>query len=63
MRTSWETILQYVGTTYGQYISNGLQNKITVVLVEPAHTDDVLMIHGVREVMIRTGQMNIQRAR
>jgi hypothetical protein len=29
--------------------------KITVFLVEPVHTDDVLMRHGVREVMIRTG--------
>jgi hypothetical protein len=26
------------------------------------HTDDVLVRHGVREVMIRAGQLNIQRA-
>jgi hypothetical protein len=63
MRTSWENIVQYVGTNYGQDINNELQNKITVVLVEPVHTDDVLMRHSVREVMIRTGQLNIQRAR
>jgi hypothetical protein len=40
-----------------------LQNKITVGLIEPVHTNDVLMIHSVREVMIRTGQLNIQWAR
>jgi acetylglutamate synthase len=37
-----------------------LQNKITDILVEPVNTDDVLMRHGVREVMIQTGQLNIQ---
>jgi hypothetical protein len=55
--------LQYFGTNYGQDINNELQNKITVVLIEPVHTDDALMINSVREVMIRTGQLNIQRAR
>jgi hypothetical protein len=39
-----------------------LQNKITVILVEPVHTDDVLFKHSLRETMIRNGQMNIQRA-
>jgi hypothetical protein len=38
-----------------------LQNKITVVLIEPVHTIDVLMKHSVREVMLRNGQLNIQR--
>ena len=55
--------MQYGGTEYGKDISNELQDKITVILVEPVHTDDVLMRHGVREVIIRTGQLNIQRAR
>jgi hypothetical protein len=63
MRTSWEKLAQYVGTNYGQDISNKLQNKITVILVEPVHTDDVLLKHILRETMIRNGQMNIQRAR
>jgi hypothetical protein len=63
MRTSWEKLAQYVGTNYGQDISNELQNKITVILVEPVHTDDVLLKHNLRETMIRNGQMNIQRAR
>jgi hypothetical protein len=63
MRTSWEKLAQYVVTNYGQDISNELQNKITVILGEPVHTDDVLLKHGLRETMIRKGQMNIQRAR
>jgi hypothetical protein len=63
MRTSWEKLAQYVGTSYGQDISNELQNKITVILVEPVHTDDVLLKHSLRETMIRNGQINIQRAR
>jgi hypothetical protein len=63
MRTSWEKLAQYVGTNYGQDISNELQNKITVILVEPVHTIDVLLKHGLRETMIRNGQMNIQRDR
>jgi hypothetical protein len=33
MRTSWEKIVQYVGTNYGQDISNELQNKITVDII------------------------------
>jgi hypothetical protein len=63
MRTSWENIVQYVGTNYGQDINNKLQNKVWVVLTEPVHTDDVLARHSVREVMIRNGQLNIHQAR
>jgi hypothetical protein len=63
MRTSWEKLVQYVGTNYGQDISNELQNKITATLVEPVHTTDVLTRHGVRQQMIRNGQTNIQQAR
>jgi hypothetical protein len=55
--------VQCVGTNYGQDINNELQNKITVFLIEPVHTDDFLMRQSVREVMIRTGQLNIQRVR
>jgi hypothetical protein len=61
--TSLENLTQYVGTNYGQDISNELQNKITVIIVEPVHTDDVLLKHSLRETMIRNGQMNFQRAR
>jgi hypothetical protein len=63
MRTSWEKLAQYVGTNYGQDTINELQNKITVILVEPVHTDDVLLKHSLRYTMIHKGQMNIQRAR
>ena len=31
MITSWEKLVQYVGTSYGYDISNKLQNKIAVV--------------------------------
>jgi hypothetical protein len=63
MRTSWEKFLQYVGTNYGQDISNELQNKITVDIIEPVHYAEVPSKHGLREAMIRSGQRNIQRAR
>jgi hypothetical protein len=63
MRTSWENLVQYVGTNYGQDINNELQNKVWVVLTKPVHTDNVLARHSVREVMIRNGQLNIQQAR
>jgi hypothetical protein len=39
-----------------------MQKQITGVLIEPVHTNDFLMRHSVREVMIRTGQLNTQRA-
>jgi hypothetical protein len=63
MRTSWEKLVQYVGTNYGQDISNELQNKTTVILPEPVHTTSVIIRHAARERMIRTGQANIQQAR
>jgi hypothetical protein len=62
MRTSWENLVQYVGTNYGQDINNELQNKVWVILTEPVHTNDVLARHSVREVMIQNGQLNIQQA-
>jgi hypothetical protein len=63
MRTSWEKLVQYVGTNYGQDISNELQNKIYVDIIEPVHSAEVLRKHGFREAMIRSGQRNIQQAR
>jgi hypothetical protein len=35
MRTSWEKLVQYVGTNYGQDICNELQNKINVDIIGP----------------------------
>jgi hypothetical protein len=52
MCTSWEKLVQYVGTNYGQDIKNELHNKVWIVLNEPVHTYDVLEMHSVREVMI-----------
>jgi hypothetical protein len=52
MRTSWGKLVQYVGNNYGQEINNQFQNKINVVLINHVHTDDVLMRHSVREVII-----------
>ena len=43
MRTSWEKLVQYVGTSYGHDISNELQNKIEVVLPEPEYKLAILM--------------------
>ncbi len=63
MRTSWEKLVHYVGSNYGQDISNELQNKSTVKLDEPVHTTTVLNRHKTREQMIRAGQVNLQKAR
>ena len=63
MKTSWEKLVQYVGTNHGQDISNELQNKQTVTVVEPTHTVAVLARHAAREAMVRAGQRNIQTAR
>jgi hypothetical protein len=63
MSTSWEKLVQYVGTNYGQDINNELQNKVWVIITEHAHTKDGLERHSVREIMIRNGQLNIQQAR
>jgi hypothetical protein len=63
MRTSWEKLVQYVGTNHEQDISNKLQNKISVDIIEPVHYAEVLRKHGLREAMIRSGQRKIQRAR
>ena len=63
MRTSWEKLVDYVGTNYGQDISNELQNKITVTLAKPVHNPAVIQRHAIREQMIRNGQANIQQAR
>ena len=63
MRTSWEKLVQYVGTNYGQDISNEIQNKVTLILAEPVHSPTVMARHATRELMIRNGQENLQQAR
>ena len=48
MITSWEKLVQYVGTSYGHDISNELENKIAVVLPEPEYKLAILLRHGAR---------------
>jgi hypothetical protein len=63
MQTSWEKLVQYVGSNYGQDIRNELQNKTTVTLNKLVHTNTVLSRHKTREQMICAGQINLQKAR
>ena len=63
MRTSWEKLVQHVGTNHGQDISNELQNKQTVTIAEPTYSAAVMTRHAAREAMVRRGQRNIQAAR
>ena len=63
MRTSWEKLVQYVGTSYGHDISNELQNKVEVVFPEPEYDPEILTRHGARENMVRAGQSNLRAAR
>ena len=63
MRTSWEKLVQYIGTNYGQDISNELQNKAVITLAKLTHSATVLARHAVHEMMIHTSQMNLQAAR
>ena len=60
MCTSMEKIVQYVSTNYGQYIRNEIQNKATVTITEPVHTEYIIIKHYLREEMVRIGEENIQ---
>ena len=53
MLTSLEKLFQYVGTTYGQDISNELQNRAELTIPEPTHTAAVLARHDNRETMVK----------
>ena len=46
MRTSWEKIVQHIGATHGQDISNELQNKGHVVVTEPQCSAAVTQWHA-----------------
>jgi hypothetical protein len=63
MRTSWEKLVQFVGTNYGQDISNELQNKMTVTLPKPTHMDAVMQRHTQCVQMIRNAQAKLSAAR
>jgi hypothetical protein len=47
MQTLWEKLVQFMGTNYGQDISNELQNKIPAMLTKPIHTLEVLARHAI----------------
>ena len=48
MQTSWEKIVQCVGATCGQDISNELQNKGHVTVTKPQHSVAVMQWHTAR---------------
>jgi hypothetical protein len=56
-------IVHHVGTIYGHDISNELQNKKTVIIAEPKHTQDVLDKHAAKEVRRQTQQTRLDQAR
>ena len=47
-RSSWEKIVKYVGTNFDQDISNGLQKKTTVNLIELVHAPEVIARHAIQ---------------
>jgi hypothetical protein len=63
MRTTWEKIVHHAGTIYGHDISNELQNKKTVVIPKPEHTEDVLNKHAERVLRHNTQEERLVRAR
>ena len=63
MRTSWEKIVQCVGTTCGQDISNGLQNKVYISTNKPCHLAATLQRHAARVTVMVKSQDNLQQAR
>ena len=62
MRTTWKKIVHHVGTIYGHDISNELQNKKTVIIDEPIHTQDVLDKHAAKEVRRQTQETRLDQA-
>ena len=60
MRTSWEKLVQNVGTKYGQDIRNELKRKVKVNIVTPVHSNEFLVRHATREALVQTVQSNIQ---
>ena len=63
MRTSWEKIVQCIGATHGQDISNELQNKVHVTIAKPHHSVAMLQWHAARVTVMERSQDNLQQAR
>ena len=45
MKTSWDKLVLYAGTTFGQDIGNEMRNKRAMMISAPAHTPEVLERH------------------
>ena len=63
MRTSWEKLVGYVGSTYGPDINNELQNRTEVAIPQPSHSQAILTRHAARVAMLATARANLQTAR
>ena len=63
MRITQEKIAQYIGTKYGEDISNELQNKLRVVIPAPAYSPSMLTRHALRIVLVRSQQVTLKTAR
>ena len=63
MRMTWEKIVHHAGTIYGHNISNELQNRKTITIEEPKHTQEVLDKHADKEARRLTQQARLIRAR
>jgi hypothetical protein len=63
MRTTWEKIVHCVGTIYGHYISNKLQNRKPVTIIEPTYTQQVLDKHAIKETRHQVQQARLHTAR
>ena len=53
MRTTWENIINHVGTIYGHNISNELQNKKQIEIPQPKYTHPVKVKHLKRFEQLR----------
>ena len=63
MRTTWEKIVNHVGTIYGHDISNELHNKKTVTITKPRHTQEVLDKHAERVSRHESQELRLSNAR
>jgi len=63
LSTTWDKIVHHAGTIYGHDISNELQNKTTVTIPEPVHTQQVLDKHSDRVIRLRAQQARLANAR
>ena len=59
MRTSWEKLVQHIGTKHRQDISNEVHNKTVVNITELVQSPRVLVRHANWEELVHTGQTNI----